>query len=152
MPPPLPEDPVAGRRSTAQWQEHLEEEEHERRLGYDRRRLGQHRAVLASLHGLRQRYDRAKTNRAVASASAFCRDRAPELRRRITAIDPWGVSSKLLGDYGAMVDVLTGPYPAALLASIAGDPRQLHELRADWDRRVRKVQDWLAEAAASEDE
>src|SRR5262245_57374397 len=55
----LPEDPVAGAKSTQQWKEFMVAEEHERQLHYDRARLKQHRAMLKFLVATRARYDRA---------------------------------------------------------------------------------------------
>jgi hypothetical protein len=73
-------------------------------------------------------------------------------RARITALDPWGVNSALLGDYGAIIAALGGPYLDARAAARAGDAGPLQALRADLDRRGRKIAAWLAEAHASEEE
>src|SRR6476661_5191136 len=45
----LPEDAVAGKKSEAQWREHMAFEERERQMGFDRERLKEHRAVLKLL-------------------------------------------------------------------------------------------------------
>ena len=92
----LPEDPIAGAKSAAQWREHLAHEERERRLGYDRRKLPEHREVLKALRGARSTYDRAGSERAVRSAEESFRATLPKLERRFDAIDHWGNSSKVL--------------------------------------------------------
>jgi len=70
----------------------------------------------------------------------------------MTAIDPQGTNSNLLGDYDAFVNALGAPYPAARIAAIGGDHAALDALAADLDRRTSHIKDWLAEAAASKDE
>ena len=95
----LPEDPVAGAKSTQQWREHLVEEEHERKLHYDRDRLKKHRAVVKFLVATRARYDRAKTKAAVTAFRARLPPAVDGVRKQITAIDKWGTNSNLLDDF-----------------------------------------------------
>jgi hypothetical protein len=148
----LPEDPVESKKAEAQWREHMAKEERERRLGYDRRKLKQHQVVFAFLRKARQRYDRARTKRSIARVQASLREPLADMRRRVVAIDHWGNNSNLLEDYGALLGMLEETYPAAAIASLDGQPRALDELRADFDRRTKKIRDWLVEAEASEDE
>ena len=150
--PMPPEDPVAAAKSTAQWRAHMAAEEHERKLHYDRDRLKDHRALLKLLVAARARYDRAKTKAAVLAIQKRQRPAVEDIRRRMTAIDPQGTNSNLLGDYDAYVNALGDPYPAARIAAIGGDHAALDALAADLDRRTRHIKDWLAEAAASKDE
>jgi hypothetical protein len=148
----LPEDPVAGAKSTQQWREFMASEEHERRLGYDKRHLKQHRAVLKILVATRARYDRAKTKAAVAAIQKRLPPAVDGVRARITAIDHWGNNSNLLGDYEALLKALSDAYPAARVAFLDGDRAPQEAQRAEFDRRVKHINDWLAEAAASEDD
>jgi hypothetical protein len=148
----LPEDPVAAKRSEAQWRQHMEDEEHERQQGFDRQHLEQHRAVVSLIGAARARYDRAKTAAAVAKARAEMPQRIAELRRRITEIDHWGVNSRLLGDYAALETSLTAAYADAKLAALSGDSRTLEEVRTAFDQHLKTIGDWLEEAAESEDE
>lgn len=148
----LPEDPVAGQRATAQWREHLAEEETERKLNYDRRKLPEHRAVLALFRALQARYDRARSLSAVEDArSSLPRASAP-IAKRIEAIDHWGVNSNVLGDYAALQRQLETNYPEARAAALAGDARALEAAKADFDARLQKIEQWLERAADSEDE
>jgi hypothetical protein len=155
-PPPardrLPEDPVAGARSSAQWREHMAWEERERRLHFDRDRLHQHREVVRFLVAARARLDRARTPAAVRAAAARLPPAIAEQRRRIAEIDHWGTSSNLLGDYDAALTALADDYPAARAGALAGDGAALDRVRADLDARLKKIAAWLAEAAASKDE
>ncbi|MFI5308634.1 MAG: hypothetical protein ACHQ53_14840, partial [Polyangiales bacterium] len=117
----LPEDPVAGKQSELQWREHMAQEEHERQLGFDRKRLKEHRAVVKLIVAARARYDRARTAAAVAKVRTDMPRAIAEVRRRVTEIDRWGVNSRLLRDYDALATSLLGPYADAKVAAIKGD-------------------------------
>ena len=149
--PRLKEDPAAGKRSEQQWREHLEHEEEERQLGFDRQRLQQHRAAIKLINAARARYDHARTEAAVEKARAGLHGMA-ELHKRVKELDPWGVNSRLLQDYAAFDASLTGTYPDAKVAAIRGDARPLEEARAAFDQRMKSVEAWLEEAAESEGE
>jgi hypothetical protein len=127
-------------------------EERERQLGYDRRKLAQHQAVVRLLGDVRASYDRAKTEAAVARARSGMPALIKDVRSRVTAIDRWGVNSRLLKDYDALIVALAEAYPEARIAALRGDARALEELRADLDRRMREITDWLTQAAASDDD
>ena len=147
-----PEDPVKAAQSTAQWREHLAAEDHERKLMYDRGHLKEHRAVLKVLVAARARYDRAKTKAAVLAIQKRLPATVDDVRRRMTEIDHWGTNSNLLADYDAYLKALSDSYPAARIESLAGKPAPLDALRGDLDQRTRHIKDWLAEAAASQDD
>jgi hypothetical protein len=148
----LLEDPAASKASEAQLRAHMEREERERRLNYDRRKLSEHEVVFALIKNARARYDRAKTARAVAQAQADLTAHIAQIRRRIVNIDHWGVNSNLLEDYTAMTAMLTADYPAARTAALAGASQALDDLRAHWAQHEQKIGNWLAEAEESEDE
>lgn len=150
--PRLPEDPIAGKRSEEQWREHLDEEERERQLGFDRGRMKEHRGVVRLFAAARARYDRARTEAAVAKVRAAMPSQIAELRRRVTKIDHWGVNSRLLPDYDALARSLAGPYADAKLAALAGDARALDAARADFDQRMKAIDDWLEQAAAENED
>jgi hypothetical protein len=127
-------------------------EEKERKLGYDRRKLEEHRAVMAMLSSARARYDRAKTAGAVAKVRGELPATTAEIRRRVARIDPWGNNSNLLDDYAALLSALEQDYPPARTSAIGGDPAALDTLRGQWDERTKRMNAWLAEAESSEDE
>ena len=151
-PAPLPEDPAKGAAATAQWRAHLAAEERERKLHYDRDRMKDHRAVLRFLIATRARYERTTSKATVLAIRARLPPAIDNVRRRITRIDHWGVNSNLLGDYDAMLAALADTYPTARIKFLDGDRAPLLALRADFDRRQKAINDWLAEAAESEDE
>jgi hypothetical protein len=148
----LPEDPVASKASQVQWRAHMEREEHERRLNYDRRKLSEHEVVFALIKNARARYDRARTAPAIAQVRAGLTPQLAQIRKRIAIIDHWGVNSNLLEDYTAVVAMLASDYPAARTASLGGASQALEDLRAQWAQREQKISEWLAEAAEAEDE
>ena len=127
-------------------------EEHERKLHWDRDHLKEHRAVVKFLVTTRARYDRAKTKGAVTAIRTRLPAAVDGVRRQITRIDHWGTNSNLLADYDAMLKALSETYPAARIAFLDGDPAPLDAQKADFDRRAKHINDWLAEAAESKDE
>jgi hypothetical protein len=150
--PMPPEDPVKAAKSSAQWRAHLEAEEHERKLFYDRDRLKDHRAVLKLLVAARARYDRARTKAAVLAAQKRQPATDAEIRRLITQIDRWGTNSNLLGDYDAYLKALSDSYPAARSEMLDGHPGAQDTARRQLDQLTRHIKDWMAEAARSKDE
>jgi hypothetical protein len=150
--PPLPEDPAAGKRSEQQWREHMDHEEEERQTLFDRKRLKQHRALIKLIAAARARYDHARTEAAVAKVQQDMPRQVAEMRRRVTEIDPWGVNSRLLPDYAALTAALSDTYAPAKIAAIKGDASALTQLHADFDQRMKKMNDWLHEVEESKDE
>jgi hypothetical protein len=148
----LPEDPVAGERSVVQWRAHLVEEERERKLNYDRRRMKEHRAVLAFLNATRAGYDRASTPAAVLKSQKALAISVVSVRKRIEKIDPDGASSNVLADYSALLALLGEPYPAARIAAMSGDAAELTKVRAAFDAGIAKIAGWLEQAEEAEDE
>jgi hypothetical protein len=127
-------------------------EERERKLHYDRDRMKDHRAVLRFLVATRARYERATSKAAVLAIQARLPPAIEKVRRRIARIDHWRVSSNLLGDYDVLLAALADTYPAARISFLAGDRAHLLALRADFDRRLKAMNNWLEEAAQSQDE
>lgn len=136
--------------ATAQWQEHLREEEEERRLRYDQQRAKEHEVVLAALEKARRRIDAATSKAGVTAAKAAVDASLPALQKKVVAIDPKRQSSNLLSDYEAILAALAGPYPTARLASLAGDDKSLAELRSDIERRFAKARAWLVKEGEEE--
>jgi len=148
----LPEDPVLAAMASAQWRAHLAAEERERKLAYDRRKLDEHRTVVTLLQSARDLYDRATTRRAVEKARAEQLSTLAKVRELVQSIDQWGVNSNVLGDYAAMLALLSADYPAARKASIDGNPGLLEKVRSNFDARQKTITEWLDEAASSVDD
>jgi hypothetical protein len=150
--PSLPEDSVAGARSEAQWREHLREEERERKMLFDRRRLPQHRAVLAFLQATQARYDRANTPTALLGAERTFAQARPTEQQRLDKLDRWGNSSNLLADYDALLQIFASAYPEARRQALAGSPSPLDAVRQDVGARLKKITEWLVYVEKAETE
>jgi hypothetical protein len=148
----LPEDPEAGARSVAEWRQHLEHEERERRLQYDRRKLPQHREVIRTLLAVRQRYDSATIRVGVLTAQKKEMALRPELEKSLETIDHWGVNSKVLPEYKSLMDIFSEAYPSARIEALSGKKDSFVALQRDVATRFETINDWLREAAESEDE
>jgi len=146
----LPEDPDAGARALAQWHEHLVEEERERKAVFDRRRIKEHRQVLASLREARGRYDRATTEAQLRALQADFPRASAATRALIQKLDPWHNSSAVVDDYQALLDTLTDGYPASRLRALSGSKEEQDRLRGEIDARLQKITDWLASAEEAE--
>jgi len=143
---------VKAAKATAQWQEHLREEEDERRQLYDREHAKEHAVVLAALEKALSRLDAAKSKSALATAKAAVAASLPALEKKVDAIDPKRKSSNLLTDYEAILAALAGPYPDARLAALTGDDEPERELKADMDRRLEKARAWLDKEREAEED
>lgn len=139
----LPEDPVKGAESTAQWSEHLREEERERKLKFDASHADEHRAVIAAIEKALESYDAAKSKAQLKVAEARFRAALPALRKQVAAIDPDRQSSNLLTDYDTLLEGLSGPYPSARLAAFDGDDVRARTLATDFEHRLEKARDAL---------
>ena len=144
--PPLPEDEQLGQHATAQWQEHEEQEERNRRLCFDHERLPQHQSVLAALGRLRESYQRAKSKRDLARARAQAEQRAPSLRKQFDEIDPWQNSSLLVADYAGLLEQLTQPSAGAL----SGNAAERLELQGELTGKLRALEHQLKESEGCE--
>jgi hypothetical protein len=142
----LPEDPVAGERSTQQWREHLAHEEHERQAAFDGPRVAEHRALAKLIARARARYDRAGTEAALAKARAQMPRAIEEIRARVTKVDPWGNNSPLLPHYDALAGSLSAGYADAKLGALRGERHALEAASGDFDRRMNEISKWLARA------
>ena len=104
------------------------------------------------LVGTRARYERAASKTAVTAIQARLPPAIDGVRRRIKRIDHWGGSSNLLADYDLLLNALASEYPEARARFLEGDRAPLLQSRADFDRRLKFIEDWLEEASESEDE
>jgi hypothetical protein len=150
--PSLPEDPIAGKRSTLQWAEHLAKEDEERQVIFDRQRLSEHQRVVKLLRAARARYDNAADESAVKRVDSAMPRLVSDIQNQVHELDPWGNCSRLLPHYVALQSSLSDAYPAAKLAAIRGNPQHLGKLRESFDEHLEKIEVWLEEVAEYEDE
>jgi hypothetical protein len=141
------EDLAAGKKAEAQRAAEEAREERARRLRYDRDHMRAHRAVLALIRKARARYDRVRSARTLDATAEAVRDIVAKARQEVQQIDRWRNSSMVLADYDALLALFDEQYPAAGAASLRGEPRAIADLRAQFDGRMKKIRDWLSEAA-----
>jgi hypothetical protein len=141
--PPLPEDPVAGKRSEMQWKKHLQAEEVERQMIFDRNRLPEHRDLIKRIKDARERLDKPKTPRELETARAALAPALKELQGGIDAVDKWKNSSRILVDYDALMSALNESYPAARLEAMGGKTEALSQARNSFDGHLRTMHAWL---------
>ncbi len=116
---------------------------------FDRGHAAEHRAVIAALEKARASYDAAKSKAQLDKAEASFRAALPTLKKQVAAIDPDRQSSNLLADYDALLESLSGAYPAARRAALGGDEAAARALAADFEHRLEGARHWLE---ADEDE
>lgn len=150
--PPLPEDPVAGKRSEQQWKKHLQAEEVERQMLFDRNRLSEHRELIKRIKAARERLDQPKSARDLEHARATLAPVLSELQAGIDAVDRWKNSSRILSDYDALMAALKDSYPAARLAAMSGKTEPLSQARASFDGHLRTMHAWLERLDKDHDE
>ncbi len=150
--PHLPEDADAGAQAVAQWRQHMNHEERERRLNYDRRKLPEHRRVLHILRQARRNYDGAHAAATVRTVEAQFRTTSVNLEKAFQSIDHWGVNSKVVPEYRRLVSLLSDSYPGACIQAISGDKSLAEATNNEFDKTLTSINDWLEAAAESEDE
>jgi hypothetical protein len=148
----LPENAELGKRSEQQWRQHMDDEERERQLGFDRHHLKEHQAVVARFEAARASYDRATTEAALTKARDDMAHRVAKARDQIAELDHWGNNSRLLDDYAALETSLTSDYPDAKLAALKGDGSALKKAQASFDAHLKTISSWLEEAEHAEEE
>jgi len=119
---------------------------------FDRRRLPQHRAVLAFLQATRARYDRAKSPAALLGAERTFAQARPTEQQRLEKLDRWGNSSNLLADYDALLQIFASAYPEARRQALAGSTAPLDAVQRDVDARMKKITEWLGYVEKAETE
>jgi hypothetical protein len=147
----LPEDLAAGKRSEAQWREHLAHEDRERQLARDRHALADHKAIVAMLVQARREVVRARTPARIRAARARVAMVEASLAKRLARINVWGNVSPLTAQYQAMVQSLRAALPdtsPATSGAIAAGARA----DLDWDACLAEARAYLDQAAESEGE
>jgi hypothetical protein len=150
--PPLPEDPVAGKRSELQWKKHLQAEEIERQMIFDRNRMAEHRDLIKRIKDARERLDKPKTPRELDKTREALAPALKELQAGIDAVDKWKNSSRILVDYDALMSALNETYPTARLAAMGGKPAALSDARNSFDGHLRTMNTWLERLEKDQDE
>jgi hypothetical protein len=131
--------------------------EEARLLKFDKSKLAKHLALFDFEKKTRQALDQAaeKLNgkihaaddlkKLVTSQRKVLEKQAAALR----ALDPKGGNTFIGTDHDVYLNLLSEDYPAAILDFFEGKTKPLAEVRAEMDKREKKIGSWLAEVQAS---
>ena len=135
----------------------LAAEEQARLLKFDKSKMPKHLALFAFEKKTRKALDdaaeklkgkpdaRDQLAKLVASQRKAIEAQAKILR----AMDPQGGNSNIATDHDVSLNALANDYPEAIAASFQGDAKPLADVRAELDKREKKITSWLAEVKSS---
>ena len=132
----------------------LAEAENKRLLAFDKSRLPKHLKLLAFEKKLRATLDEAAEKLKGKPDAAKAMEKFGEKQRKsieaqgkiLQKLDPKGGNTNIGTDHDVTLNLLANDYPAALAASLGGDEKPLADVRAELDRRQKKMEAWLDEA------
>jgi hypothetical protein len=131
----------------------LASEEKSRLIKFDKSKLPKHLALLAFEKKTREALDQAaeRLNGKIDAADqlkkvATSHRKAIESQAAVLrAMDPKGGSSAIGTDHDVVLNLLANDYPEAILAFFEGQTKPLAEVRAEMDKREKKITAWLEE-------
>ena len=135
----------------------LAAEEQARLLKFDKSKMPKHLALFAFEKKTRKALDdaaeklkgkpdaRDQLAKLVASQRKAIEAQAKILR----AMDPQGGNSNIATDHDVSLNALANDYPEAIAASFQGDAKPLADVRAELDKREKKITSWLEEVKSS---
>ncbi len=128
-------------------------EEQARLMKFDKSKLPKHLALFAFEKKTRQTLDQTveKLNGKLDAADqlkklATSQRKAIESQAQgLRAMDPKGGSSNIGTDHDVILNLLANDYPEAIVAFFEGQTKPLAEVRAEMDKREKKIGAWLEE-------
>jgi len=135
----------------------LAADEKARLVKFDKSKLPKHQALFAFEQKTRQALDQAaeKLNGKL-DAQDQLKKLANSQRKGIEAqaavlraLDPKGGSSNIGTDHDVILNLLANDYPEAIIEFFTGKTKPLAEIRAEMDRREKKISLWLEELKKS---
>ncbi|MBN2574208.1 MAG: hypothetical protein JXP73_06565 [Deltaproteobacteria bacterium] len=131
----------------------LAAEERARLVKFDRSKLAKHQALFAFEKKTRKALDQAalKLNGKLDASdqlkklAASQRKALDKQAANLRAMDPKGGSSFIGTDHDVILNLLANDYPAAILSFFQGQTKPLAEVRAELDKREKKIGGWLEE-------
>ena len=135
----------------------LAAEEQARLLKFDKSKMPKHLALFAFEKKTRKALDDAAEKlKGKPDALDQIKKLAASLRKPIEAqakilraMDPQGGNSNIATDHDVSLNALANDYPEAIAASFQGDAKPLADVRAELDKREKKITSWLAEVKSS---
>lgn len=134
----------------------LAAEEKARLMKFDKAKLPKHKALFAFEQKTRKALDEAveKLNGKLDAADQLKKlagsQRKPiEAQAKILrAMDPQGGNSNIGTDHDVYLNLLANDYPEAIIAFFEGQTKPLADVRAELDKREKKMSAWLDELSA----
>ncbi len=134
--------------------------EKERLLKFDKSKLAKHQALVAFETKTRQALEQAVTklngeldaSDQLKKLSASQQKAIDAQATALRAMDPKGGNSNIATDHDVILQLLGHDYPAAIVSFFQGQTKPLAEVRAEVDRREKKISAWLEEVKASKDD
>ncbi len=131
----------------------LAAEEQARLRKFDKSKLPKHLALFAFEKKTRKALDDAAEKlkgkpdaRDQLAKLVVSQRKAIEAQAKILrAMDPQGGNSNIATDHDVSLNALANDYPEAVAASFQGDAKPLVDVRAELDKREKKITAWLAE-------
>jgi hypothetical protein len=131
----------------------LAAKEKARLIKFDKSKLAKHEALFAFETKTRQTLDQAaiKLNGKLDAADqlkklAVAQQKTIEAQvNGLRAMDPQGGNSFIATDHDVILQLLGHDYPAAILAFFQGQIKPLAEVRAEMDKREKRIDAWLEE-------
>jgi hypothetical protein len=131
----------------------LAADEKARLMKFDKSKLPKHVALFAFEQKTRQALDQAveKLNGKLDAPDQLKKVAASQRKaidaqiKALHALDPKGGSSAIGTDHDVVLQLLANDYPEAALAFFGGQTKPLAEVRAELDKREKKIGAWLAE-------
>ena len=135
----------------------LAAEERARLMKFDKSKLPKHLALFAFEKKTRQALDQAaeKLNGKLDAEDqlkklATTQRKAIETQAQgLRAMDPKGGSSNIGTDHDVVLNLLANDYPEAIVAFFQGQTKPLAEVRAEVDKREKKIGAWLEDVKSS---
>ena len=127
----------------------LAAQEKERLIKYDKTKLPLHQQVFAAIKKAHDAYAKAKTKEDVEKIRTAQQKTIDATGKKMMTIDPKTGNSNVVTDYDVLLNALSNDYPDALAASFGGDKKQLDDVNAEIDKRMKKIDGWLAEVKAA---
>jgi hypothetical protein len=134
----------------------LAEAENKRLLKFDKSKLSKHLALIAFEKKIREELEAtAEKVKGQAEAAKIVEKLVNKQRKAIEAqaknlqkIDPTGANSNIGTDHDVTLNILANDFPSAIIDYAAGDDKTIAQVRAELDRRMKKMALWLEEVRA----
>lgn len=147
----------AKREADAKLAAQLAAEEKARLMKFDTSKLAKHQTMFTFERTTRRALDQAaqKLNGKLDAADqlkklAGSQRKAIEAQiSALRAMDPTGGSSAIGTDHDVVLQLLAEDYPAAIVSFFQGETKPLAEVRAEMDKREKKIAAWLDELERS---